>query len=335
MHVASEVVEYDVGASDGLREHDPALVRRNLGQAQAGHGGAGVREETTSEELRQGVDRHEEGLAPLWRPPRAAVARDPASGDEQVDVRMPLERARPGVEHGERADAPTEPMRISAQRCERIEGGAEERAEEGSLLLAHGAAKLGWEREDDVEVRHRQEQGSLALEPATGGVLAALGAGPVMARVVEQMLASTCGALGEMAAECTGATARDRLQGADVSVRHGGAVLREVVLSVPANDVGEAGHGRPRLEAHHQTVEHLLDALYAGLRDVHVDLGGAQRLVAENGLDGAQRDAGFEQVGRVAMSERVDGGVLGEAELGKGGGEVFWSVVSCKGASPL
>jgi hypothetical protein len=239
VHVASEVVENDVGASDGLREHDPALVPRNLWQAQAGHGGASVREEASSEELRQGVDRHEEGLAPLGRrPPRAAIGRDPAGGDEQVDVRMPLERAGPGVEHGEGADAPAEPVRISAQRCERIEGGAEERAEEGSLVLAHGAAKLGWEREDDVEVRHRQEQGSLALEPATGGVLTALRAGAMMARVVEQMLPSTCGALGEMAAECTGATARDRLQGAEVSVRHGGAVLREVILPVPANDVG-------------------------------------------------------------------------------------------------
>jgi len=246
VHVASEVVEHDVGASDGLREHDPALVPGDLGQVQAWRGGAGAREEATSEELRQGVDRHEEGLAPLGRrPPRAAVARDPAGGDEQVDVRMPLEGARPGVEHGERADAPAEPVRISAQRGERVEGGAEEHAEEGSLVLAHGAAKLGWEREDDVEVRHRQEQGSLALEPATGGVLAALRAGAVMARVVEQMLPPTCSALGEMAAECPGATARDRLQGADVSVRHGGAVLREVILPVPANDVGEAGHGLP------------------------------------------------------------------------------------------
>jgi hypothetical protein len=50
-------------------------------------------------------------------------------------------------------------------------------------VLAHGAAQLCRQGEDDVEVRHGQEQVVLALEPAPGGAVAAAGAGPVMARV--------------------------------------------------------------------------------------------------------------------------------------------------------
>jgi len=86
-----------------------------------------------------------------------------------------------------------------------------------------------------------------------------------------------------------------------VPLRHGRAVPRQVVSSVPHDDVGQAEHRRARLEVDHQAIEHVLQALDSGLGHVHVDLGGAQRLVTEDGLDGAQRDAGFEQVRRVAV----------------------------------
>ena len=45
-----------------------------------------------------------------------------------------------------------------------------------------------------------------------------------------------------MAAERTGATLRDGVQRAEVSLRHGGAVPCEVVLPVPDDDVGQAEH---------------------------------------------------------------------------------------------
>ena len=64
------------------------------------------------------------------------------------------------------------------------------------------------------------------------------------------------------------------------------------------------------LEIGHQPVERLLQALEARLGDVHVDLGGAQRLVAEQLLNCAQRDAILEQMGAVAMAQSVDRGVL-------------------------
>ena len=63
------------------------------------------------------------------------------------------------------------------------------------------------------------------------------------------------------------------------------------------------------LEIGHQPVERLLQTLEARLGDVHVDLGGAQRLVAEQLLNCAERDAILEQMGAVAMAQSVDRGV--------------------------
>lgn len=56
-----------------------------------------------------------------------------------------------------------------------------------------------------------------------------------------------------------------------------------------------------------------------GVRDVCVDLGGADVAVAEEGLDGADVGAVHEKVGSEAVAESVGGDVLGDA----GGAGVF------------
>jgi len=274
------------------------------------------------EALGQGADGYEERQsAPRRCAPAPAIGGEAASGDEPMEVRMPLESAGPGVEHGEGADAPAEPTGVGAECLERIESRADEDAEQRLLVLAHRPPQLGGQREDDVEVWYGQQQLALALEPAARRAVAAPGAGAVMARVIQQMLAPACGALGEVSAKRTGAATHDRRQGAGVPARHGGAVPLEIVRPVLANDVGQGEHGLARLEAAHEPIEDLLQSLDAGLGDVRIELGGPQRLVAEDGLDGAQRDAGFEQVRRVAVAQGVYRGVLFETELGVGRGE--------------
>jgi hypothetical protein len=253
--------------------------------------------------------------------PGTAVVRERAGGHEQVHVRMPLERAAPGVQHGEGADLPAEPAAVAAECGEGREGGTAEHGEQHALVVAHDAPELGGQREDDVEVLHGQEQVALSRDPAGGGIMAALRASAVVAGVKEQVLVAARGAPGEVAAERTGAAARDRAHGVDVAARHGGAVAREVVLTMPTDDVGEQHGAGTELQVGHQAVDDILEALDAGLGDVHVELGGAQGLVTEDGLDGAQGDAGFEQVRRVAVAQGVDAGVLGEGGLLVGGGE--------------
>jgi hypothetical protein len=184
MDVASEVVEHDSGASNGFGEDDPALVPGDVGQRQARHGTASEMAEATSKELGQGPLGHEIRLLASRRyEPGQPIGGEAAGGHEQVDVRVPLEGAGPGVQHSACSDAPAEPARGGAEGGERIERGPEQRADARLLVLAHGAAQLRRQREDDVELGNRQQQVALALEPAPGGAVTATGAGPVIARV--------------------------------------------------------------------------------------------------------------------------------------------------------
>jgi hypothetical protein len=117
MDVASEVVEHDAGASDGLGEDDPRLIPGDEGQRESGHGAASEAKEATAEVIGQSAHGDEEGLLTSRRSnPGSSVGSEHPRGHEQMDVRMPLEGSGPGVEHGERADAPAEPARIGAER---------------------------------------------------------------------------------------------------------------------------------------------------------------------------------------------------------------------------
>ena len=102
--------------------------------------------------------------------------------------------------------------------------------------------------------------------------------------------------------------------------------------SVRANDVGDAQRAphlprrahwpsRGSLKVNHQAIKRLVQPLDAGLRDVHLKLGRAHRLVAKDVLDRAQRHARFDEVRRVAVPKRVNRGVLLDARIRARGSE--------------
>src|SRR5690606_22132585 len=107
VNVAAEVVEDLLGTvCDGLGEYDPSLLPRNGGECRAWDGAPRQGEEASAEELAERVNgREEAALAARQRSPRPTVGREAAGRDEHVDVRVPRERTRPGVQDGERADA--------------------------------------------------------------------------------------------------------------------------------------------------------------------------------------------------------------------------------------
>jgi hypothetical protein len=121
------------------------------------------------------------------------------------------------VQHAERADLRAEKMRVSGKGCEGFEGGSEEQRDEGLLMRADQASQLGREREDDVEVLHRQEQVALPSDPSGGGIASTLGTGSMPARMVEQVLSTARGAHRDVAAENRRAAMEDGLQCADMA----------------------------------------------------------------------------------------------------------------------
>ena len=113
------------------------------------------------------------------------------TGNEHVDVGMPLERAGPRMQDGERADLGSEEARVSAEASERVERGLEEHRKERCLMRAHEAAELRRQSEHDMEVGHGQEKLALPRDPILSRVMAALWTGAMPARMKEQMLRST------------------------------------------------------------------------------------------------------------------------------------------------
>lgn len=296
MHVAAEVLQDVLWPLDrGLGEDDPALVPGDLGKLDLWQRATRQTQEAPTKVLGQRTHRYQKRFAaPLGSKPCAPIGCQSASGHEHVDVRMPLECARPSVQHRERTDAAAEPARVGTQYGERLERRLKEHAQEHALVGPHDLSQLGREREHDVEVLDRQYELSLLLEPSSRGVVATLWARPMPARVIEQMCASALCALGQMAAQCQGAALRDRLDGTGVTGQHGIAVALQIVGPMPTQNVGEAQHGSAALEVGHQAVDDLLKLLAAWLRHVHVELGRAHGLVAEYLLDRAQRYAALE-----------------------------------------
>src|SRR5207249_2906800 len=135
------------------------------------------REEFAAEEPGEDADGPE--MAWARAPPAGAVGRQAAAGDDAVDVGVELEVAGPGMEdHGD-AEAGAEPSRVVAQREERAPGSAEQEGEEAPAVAEDEGAQRGGQREDDMEVRRREELRDPGVEPARFAQGFALGAMPV------------------------------------------------------------------------------------------------------------------------------------------------------------
>ena len=109
LDVAREIGQGVLARADLLHVHGPALLPHSwidvLIQAVTGEGGADLR----VKDAREHVAGPEEARMRRLDPGRA-VGGEPAGGDEEVGVRMILERARPGVEH--RKDAGVAPIQV-------------------------------------------------------------------------------------------------------------------------------------------------------------------------------------------------------------------------------
>jgi hypothetical protein len=97
-----------------------------------------------------------------------------------------------------------------------------------------------------MKVRYRQEQLALTVEPPTGRVVPTLRTRTMSARVQKQMLAMALGAFGDMAAERSSATPGKRLNGTDMTGQYGVAVVLQVVIAVPTQNIGNPEHGSVR-----------------------------------------------------------------------------------------
>ena len=156
---------------------------------------------------------------------------------------MLREGLAPGVEHGGHAEVAAEMTGVAANARERGGRGLKEPPIEQPGVALRERVECVGEREDDVEVRNRENLVPACGKPALGGQALAFRAVAVATRVVGDALGAAGRADGPMAAERGRAARRDGAQGAALrpAQRVGGLIRR----AMGADDVGQFHPGCP------------------------------------------------------------------------------------------
>lgn len=121
------------------------------------------------------------------------------AGHDAMEVGVEEESLGPGMQHGDRARGGAEPP--PANSVERPDRGLEEECVARPPVGQEEKVECGRHREDEMEVRHREELVLLCLDPACLFQALALGAMPVPTGVVERLLAATVVAHLQVAAQ--------------------------------------------------------------------------------------------------------------------------------------
>src|SRR6266700_172164 len=118
-----------------------------------------------------------------------------------MDVRMMLQGLAPGVENHGHAELGAEMPGVGRDGGERLRGRAEQDRIDRGLVLEGDVADRRRQREDDMEVRHRQQLSLPLREPLGPRQPLAFGTVTVAAGVVSDARCATIIALLDMAAE--------------------------------------------------------------------------------------------------------------------------------------
>src|ERR1700684_3107116 len=127
-------------------------------------------DELAAKDAAQHAYRQEEGIARVH--PALVIGRETAGGDHVVDMRMSLERLSPGVEHTQETDLGAEMLGIGGNLHQGRGAGAKQEVVDDLLVLQRQPRQLVGDREDDMDVVHRQPLLFAYGEPlvASGGL---------------------------------------------------------------------------------------------------------------------------------------------------------------------
>lgn len=155
-----------------------------------------------------------------------------------MQVRVRLQPLPPGVQHREEADLGAEVAGIGGDPPQRLGGGLEEQAIDGTLVLERQRREPIGQGEDDVEVLDGQELVEALLQPPLLGQRLALRTVPVAAGVVGVAQLAAAIADLEVAPEHGRAAGLDRPHDAVLLGRHHRTVSVTVGRTVEPEDVG-------------------------------------------------------------------------------------------------
>ncbi len=347
VRVPPEVLEHLRRTAEGPLRIDDPVDRPQLteeggeGAAVGECGGAtgdgqlarGVRLSQASQVLRakdrrEGTDGEEEGRGAA--DPFRAIRRQGAARDEAMEMPVLGERLAPRVEDRGDPDRAAEMPRIAAEGEQRVGGRAEEQRVDHPRIALRERVEVMRQREDDMKVGDRQQVGLPGRKPPCLRQGLTLRTVPVAAGVVRHANGAAAVTRLLMSAQGGGATRRDRAQG---SMLHGHeALLTRIRRAVRPDDVGQlesrprdpvgrarrghGGHGLRRRRDRRESGEQIEARGLRGQRRVRqmpVARRRGDRPMAQQALDRVQVHAGFEQVRRKRVPQRVNAARLGDA----------------------
>lgn len=152
---------------------------------------AETRQELAAEEMLQWLDRNQEVRSA--RLPLSVII-DAPGADEAVHMRMLAERSSPGMQRHEDARQRTEVTFVGAQLEQTLTRAVEEQLVHAAAVELPQSDERVRQREDDVEVRAREQALEFGLEPLTTWPLGTARTAPMVARMVLDDAAVAVGA---------------------------------------------------------------------------------------------------------------------------------------------
>src|SRR4051794_37639888 len=218
MGIATEIIENPLGSAErslGIDHPTNGAQRAQAGGEDGWRGQAGqIAEEPevagierrleagqkeSSVETRQHLYRQKEAGAAA--DPTGPVDRGPATRHDAVDMGMMVQVLPPGMQDGHQPDLGAEMPGIGSDDAQRLGGGREQDAVDDGLIVERDLSDRRRHREDDVEVRYRQQLGLSVGEPLSTRQPLALRAVPVAAGIVGDAKLAAAVALFDMTAQ--------------------------------------------------------------------------------------------------------------------------------------
>ena len=149
----------------------------------------------------------------------------------------------PGMQYAEHTDRASYILWVPGQNDEGVGGGFHQDAVEDSLVGSQEAVKFPGQREDEVEVRQREEFFSPFLQPPFRLCAVTLWTGSVAARMVGVVLMPAMHAPIQVSTHHFGATIQEILDGTTMAGQHAGCEPIQIVRPMTPEDLGNLGHG--------------------------------------------------------------------------------------------
>ena len=248
--IASQIGKNLSGAAEGrLRVDDPfgsACLhqrRSDIDMSNTGaqlvispYGVAEKLEEAVPEQAREDAYGEEELLV-RYGSEAPVVNREPAAGNDAVQVRVQGKGLSPGVKHGEEAELQPQTLWIPSDDQKTLARGTEQDVvEQPRAGQSEGVQNLG-DGEDDVEVRQSKDLALARVEPSLASFRLAARTMAVPTRVPDQVAKATPGAAIEMSAHGRSAAVDDGAKSASLCCRQRPMAI-ELRLDM-ADDLGE------------------------------------------------------------------------------------------------